>query len=100
MTAYQNITGSGYLNNPVRTVIIDRDNRPGSYPTHASPIDLRRPESADLMAPFRDDLTIATPRARASPRAGHASVCAPVLDRTVNHCHCVCGAATARVSVR
>lgn len=68
MTAYQNITGSGYLNNPVRTVIIDRDNRPGSYPTHASPIDLRRPESAGLMTPFRDDLTIATPRARATAR--------------------------------
>jgi hypothetical protein len=68
MTAYQNITGSGYLNNPVRTVIIDRDNRPGSYPTHVSPIDLRRPESADLIRPFRDDLTIATPQARATAR--------------------------------
>ena len=68
MTAYQNITGSGYLNNPVRTVIIDRDNRPGSYPTHVSPIDLRRPETADLIRPFRDDLTVATPRAYATAR--------------------------------
>jgi hypothetical protein len=68
MTAYQNITGSGYLNNPVRTVVIDRDNRPGSYPTHVSPIDLRRSETADLIRPFRDDLTVATPRAYATAR--------------------------------
>ena len=27
------VTGSGYLNNPVRTMIRDRDNRAGTYPT-------------------------------------------------------------------
>lgn len=27
------VTGSGYLNNPVRTIVRDRDNRAGTYPT-------------------------------------------------------------------
>ena len=47
-------TGSGYLNSPPRVVMIDNDNRPGSYPSHASPIDIRRSQGSDGTRPYRD----------------------------------------------
>ena len=49
-------TRSGYLNNPPRVVIIGGDNRPGSYPSHSSPIDIARSQGSDGLRPYRDDM--------------------------------------------
>ena len=50
---------SGYLNNPPRTILIESDNRPGSYPTLTSPVDAAR--SSEFNKPFRDTITMETP---------------------------------------
>lgn len=50
---------SGYLNNPPRTILIESDNRPGSYPTLTSPVDAAR--SPEFNKPFRDTITMETP---------------------------------------
>lgn len=52
--------GSGYLNNPPRTIIAEQDNKAGSYPAQISPGD------AVLNAPlYSDELTVETPKVNA-----------------------------------
>lgn len=45
---------SGYLNNPPKVIVIEDDNRPGSYPGLSSPRDIAR--SPESNRPYRDDV--------------------------------------------
>jgi len=47
---------SGYLNNPPKVVVIGNDNRPGSYPSHASPIEIQRSQGSQGTRPYRDNI--------------------------------------------
>lgn len=53
------VTGSGYLNSPVRTLLIADDNRPGSYPLHISPAVASK--SSQTTRPYRDNVMPDTP---------------------------------------
>jgi hypothetical protein len=60
-------TRSGYLNNSPKVVVIGDDNRPGSYPSHASPVDIAKSQGSDGLRPYRDDMqpSAVSPYARA-----------------------------------
>lgn len=49
---------SGYLNNPPKVIVIEGDNRPGSYPGLSSPRDISR--SGETTRPYRDDISPAS----------------------------------------
>jgi hypothetical protein len=53
------VTGSGYLNSPVRTLLIADDNRPGSYPVQISPQIASK--SGQFTKPYRDNVMPDTP---------------------------------------
>lgn len=53
------VTGSGYLNSPVRTLLIADDNRPGSYPVQISPQTAAK--SGQFTKPYRDNVVPDTP---------------------------------------
>ncbi len=53
------VTGSGYLNSPVRTLLIADDNRPGSYPVQISPQTAAK--SGQFTKPYRDNVMPDTP---------------------------------------
>ena len=88
-------TGSGYLNSPPRVVMIDNDNRPGSYPSHVSPIDIRRSQGSDGTRPYRDIVIPAavSPYAKATLRF---ITRLPAIDSTITLTNTNAGTSTFR----